>query len=420
MFEVKDVAAGSAANNHGIKKGDKIASINGQQLIDYIDYVYFSAQERLKIKLFRDDQLLTFRIKKDDDEDLGLDFIQPLMGAKRVCANKCIFCFVDQLPRGMRTSLYLKDEDWRYSLIMGNYVTMSSIDKSELKRIIKRRVSPLYISVHTVDEALRRRMLGNGNAVKIRPLLKKLKRSGISFHAQAVVCPGVNDEEKLEETISFLAGLHPACKSLAVVPVGLTEYRGKLEEIKAVTKQQAAKTVNMVERWQQECLNRTGTRFVFAADEYYIKAGLPLPGYESYEAFEQIENGVGMMTKFLHEAGQSRLEAKGHLSVATGVDAFGFFKEIADGALGRIDVYSVCNKTFGSSVTVSGLLAGRDYLEALRGKQLGGKLLISADSLKDGKVFLDDMSLDELESGLGVKIIPVTDGYHFAQVINED
>ena len=419
LFEVKDVAAGSAAKNHGIKKGDKIASINGQQLIDYIDYIYFSAQERLKIKLFRDGQLLTLRIKKDEDDDLGLDFVQPLMGAKRVCGNKCMFCFVDQLPKGMRKSLYLKDEDWRYSLIMGNYVTMSSIDKSELSRIIKRHVSPLYISVHTVDEALRRRMLGNENAVKIRPLLKKLKRSGISFHAQAVVCPGVNDEEKLEDTISFLAGLQPECRSLAVVPVGLTEYRGKLEKIEAVTGQQAARTVGLVERWQQECLNRYGTRFVFAADEYYIKAGLAIPEYESYEAFEQIENGVGMMAKFLHEAKQSRLEARAHISVATGVDAFGFLKELADGAKGKIDVYSVRNRTFGSSITVAGLLGGRDYLEALRGKKLGEKLLISADSLKDGEVFLDDMSLDELKDELGVKIIPICDGYHFAQVINE-
>ena len=233
------------------------------------------------------------------------------------------------------------------------------------------------------------------------------------------MCPGVNDEEKLEQTIGFLAGLQPECRSLAIVPVGLTEYRAKLEEIEAVTSKQAAKTVSMVERWQQECLNRYGTRFVFAADEYYIKAGLPIPEYESYEAFEQIENGVGMMAKFLHEAKQSRLEAREHLSVATGVDAFGFFKELADSAKGRIDVYSVRNRTFGSSITVAGLLGGSDYLEALRGKQLGEKLLISADSLKDGEVFLDDMSLDELKNELGVKIVPISDGHHFAQVINE-
>ena len=406
MFEVNEVAAGSASERHGIKIGDKIVSINGQQMIDYIDYVYFCAQDKLKVKLLRDSQPLTVKIKKGEDEDLGLGFTKPLMGRKRVCANKCIFCFVDQLPRGMRNSLYLKDEDWRYSLLMGNYVTMSSIDKSELKRIIKRRVSPLFISVHTVDEELRQRMLGNDKAVKIRPLLGKLKRNGIRFHSQAVICPGINDKDKLNETISFLSRLYPTCISLAVVPVGLTEFRENLNDINAVTVKAAKETVEMVESWQKECLNRTGTRFVFAADEYYIKADMPLPDYESYEAFDQIENGVGMMAKFLHEAGESDLHAKRHLSIATGADAYKFFTDLADKAQGSIDVFKVDNNTFGKSVTVSGLLSGGDYLKALQGKRLGEKLLISADSLKDGEIFLDDMSLSELENKLGVKIVP--------------
>ena len=421
MFEVRDVAAGSAAQRSDIKKGDKIASINGQQLIDYIDYVYFCALGRLKVKLVRGGKILTVSIKKDADEDLGLDFTQPLMGRKRVCGNKCVFCFVDQLPKGMRKSLYLKDEDWRYSLIMGNYVTLSDIDRSELGRIIKRRVSPLYISVHTVDEELRKRMLGNENSVKIRPLLKKLKRNGIRFHSQAVVCPGMNDEGKLGETIEFLSGLYPACISLAVVPVGLTDFRQGLEYIQAITQQEARSTVEMVEGWQQKLLDKYGTRFVFASDEYYIKAGLPLPDYESYEAFDQIENGVGMIAKFIHECSQAgSLEAKGRISIATGVDAYEYFAYIAGRAKGEINVFKVENSTFGSSVTVSGLLAGRDYLEALRNEDLGEKLLISADSLRDGEVFLDDMSLQELEKELGVKIVPVTDGYHFAKVINGD
>ena len=270
MFEVKSVDADSAAARAGILPGDRIRSINGQPLIDYIDYIYFCAQNRLRFKVLRQGRLMTLRIRKDEAEDIGLEFTQPLLGKKRVCRNKCIFCFVDQLPRGMRKSLYLKDEDWRYSLMMGSYVTLSSISRSEVRRIIRRRVSPIYISVHTVDEALRRMMLGNPGAVPIWPLLKRFKRHGIRFHAQVVVCPGINDGIKLAETIRFLRRLYPAAISLAVVPVGLTAYRQGLHDIKPVNRELAAQIVKEVEKWQKECLNSMGTRFVFAADEYCI------------------------------------------------------------------------------------------------------------------------------------------------------
>lgn len=420
LFEVDSAAAGSPAERAGIIKGDKIISINSEKLIDYIDYVYFCAKDKLRVKLLRDDKPMTLNINKGEGEDIGLEFTTSLMGRKRVCGNKCIFCFVDQLPKGMRTSLYLKDEDWRYSLIMGNYVTMSTLSNDELRRIIKRKASPLFISVHTVDEDLRRFMLGNDKAVKIRPLLKKFKNSGIKFHAQAVVCPGVNDGEKLRESIDFLSNLYPACMSLAVVPVGLTDFREGLKDVSSISQPAARETILMVESWQKECLNRIGTRFVFASDEYYIKAGLPLPEYESYEAFDQIENGVGMVAKFLYECGDAQeLVAKRHISIATGVDSYAFFADIAAKADGKIDVYPVKNFTFGNSVTVSGLLGGNDYIKALEGKCLGDKLLISADSLRDGKVFLDDVELCELEEKLGVKIVPIRDGYHFADVINE-
>lgn len=420
MFEVDSTAEGSPSERAGIVKGDKIISINSQKLIDYIDYVYFCAKDKLRVKLLRDNKPMTVTINKTEGEDLGLEFTTSLMGRKRVCGNKCIFCFVDQLPKGMRTSLYLKDEDWRYSLIMGNYVTMSTISNDELKRIIKRKASPLFISVHTVDEDLRKLMLGNDKAVKIRPLLKKFKNSGIKFHAQVVVCPGVNDGEKLRESIEFLSNLYPACMSLAVVPVGLTDFREGLKDVNPITQPLARETILMVESWQKECLNRIGTRFVFASDEYYIKAQMPLPKYESYEAFDQIENGVGMVAKFLYECGDAKeLVAKRHLSIATGVDSYAFFEDIAEKADGKIDVYPIKNFTFGNSVTVSGLLGGGDYIKALKDKPLGDKLLISADSLRDGKVFLDDVKLYELEEKLGVKIVPIRDGYHFADVINE-
>lgn len=420
MFEVDSVAAGSPAERAGIIKGDKIISINSQKLIDYVDYVYFCAIDELRVKLIREDKTITVNVDNNEGEDLGLEFTTSLMGRKRVCGNKCIFCFVDQLPRGMRKSLYLKDEDWRYSLIMGNYVTMSTISKDELRRIIKRKASPLFISVHTVDEDLRKYLLGNDKAVKIRPLLKKLKKNGIKFHAQVVVCPGVNDGEKLNESIEFLSKLYPACRSLAVVPVGLSSYRDGLKQISPITETMARQTILMVESWQQQCLNRVGTRFVFASDEYYIKAKMQLPEYESYEAFDQIENGVGMVAKFLYECGDAQeLVTKKHVSIATGVDSYPFFADIAAKARGQIDVYAIKNFTFGNSVTVSGLLGGGDYIKALEGKKLGDKLLITADCLRDGEVFLDDVKLSELEEKLGVPIVPIRDGYHFANVINE-
>jgi len=417
LFEVKSVAAGSVAEKHKIRAGERIVSINGEPLIDYIDYVYFSAQKKLSIVVETGYRPRTIRMKKSEDEPLGLEFTEEMLGKKRVCANKCLFCFVDQLPRGMRKSLYVKDEDWRYSFVMGNYVTLSSIDEGELRRIIKRRVSPLFISVHTVDEALRKRMVGNSHAMPVRPLLKRLAAGRIRFHTQAVICPGMNDGEKLTETISFLKRLHPAAMSLAVVPVGLTEHRKGLPEVKAVTKEMAQTAVAEVEKWQKESLNEIGTRFVFAADEYYIKAELPLPPQTAYEAFDQLENGVGMMRLFLSEAAQA-LEGCGRMrrrvSIATGVDAAPFIKELADEAAkecgGEIDVYTVDNQTFGRSVTVAGLLGGADFARALKGKPLGDVLLISADALKDGEVFIDNVTLEELQKALGVRVLPIRGG----------
>ena len=425
MFEVKSVAKGSPAERCGIKPGDRIAGINGEKLIDYIDYVYFCAQKKLKLTL--DSPKRTLRLKKDEDEDIGLEFTQPLLGNKRVCGNKCLFCFVDQLPRGMRKSLYVKDEDWRYSFVMGNYVTLSSIAKSELKRIIRRGVSPLYISVHTADEALRRFMLGNKNAVPIRPLLKKLASYGISFHTQAVICPGINDGEKLYETYRFLRRLAPYAKSLAVVPVGLTGFRQDLHDIPQVTNGMAAATIKEVEKWQKECLNSIGTRFVFAADEYYIKAGMPLPPAEAYEAFEQIENGVGLMAKFLDEAGRAlhAFNAAGrHVSIVTGQDAYPFIKALADQAQSmtgaKIDVYMAENKTFGGGVTVSGLLGGKDITDAIKGKDLGQALLIPGNTLRDDHVFLDGMTLDGLRATLHVPVYAVSDGYELVGLLKRE
>ncbi len=424
MFEVESVRNGSAAQRGGILPGDRIVSVNGEPLLDYIDYIYFCAQRRLKIRIERQGALKTLLVLNSDEDDLGITFAEPLLGKKRVCGNKCVFCFVHQLPKGMRKSLYVKDEDWRYSLIMGNYVTLSTISDDEVKRIIKRKASPLYISVHTVDEAQRRLMLGNENAVPIRPLLKKLASHGIRFHAQAVICPGFNDAERLEDTIRFLIRLYPAAASLAVVPVGLTGHRERLTPIEPVSQGMARETIKTVEKWQKECLNSIGTRFVFASDEFYIRAGLPLPPAEDYETFDQIENGVGLVATLLSEADEALESCKGEgadVSLATGEDAYPFIESIAKRAAersgARVRVYAAKNLTFGGAVTVAGLLAGRDFVDALKGKDLGSKLLIPAAALRDDNVFLDDMTLGELSQTLGVRVEPVCDGYQLVAQI---
>lgn len=422
MFEIKSVDNGSAAQRAGLLPGDAIVSINGEALLDYVDYIFFCAQRRLVFRILRGGQSLRLLCLKDETEDLGLVFTEDLLGKKRVCGNRCVFCFVDQLPKCMRKSLYVKDEDWRYSLVMGNYVTLAAIGDDEIRRIIRRKASPLYISVHTVDEAQRRLMLGNHNAVPIRPLLSKLKRGGIRFHAQAVVCPGFNDGKRLYDTYSFLRRLYPAAQSFAAVPVGLTGHRDGLCSLEPVSRQMALGTIKEVENWQKECLNSIGTRFVFAADEYYIRAGLPLPPVESYENFSQIENGVGLVAKFLGEAQEALSECEGHggeLSAVTGVDAYPFIRQLADRAGqkygARVHVYAAENQTFGGGVSVSGLLGGRDIKRALCGKALGEKLLVPANALRDDDVFLDELSLGALSDALGVPVVPVSGGYELIE-----
>ncbi len=425
MFEIKSVRG--AAEAAGLHAGDRIISVNGEPLLDYIDYVWFSGKERLRFCVQRSGEILKLNMYKDENVDMGLEFVQPLLGKKRVCGNRCVFCFVDQLPRGMRKSLYVKDEDWRWSVLAGGYVTLTDIGRDELRRILRRGASPLYVSVHTVDEALRRRMTGNEGALSIRPLLRKLKRRGIFFHAQAVVCPGWNDGDKLEETWRFLEGLYPAARSLAVVPVGLTEHRAGLPEILPVSREDALRTVKEVEKWQQACLNRVGTRFVFAADEYYLRAGLPLPDAASYEDYPQIENGVGLIAKLQSEAEEAFAECDvrqgGHVSVVTGVDAYPMICELTARAEkacdARIDVYCAQNTTFGCRITVSGLLCGRDIERATAGKLLGKALVVPGNAVREG-IFLDDMTLDQLSEKLGVPVYAAEDMAQLLALIQKE
>ncbi len=428
-LQIKRVLDGSIAQEIGLEPGDWIMAINREKIVDYIDYAYLVDGEFLSLTVKDASQTCTFEIEKEEQEDLGVEFVSDL-GGQRGCANHCIFCFVDQLPKGMRESLYFKDDDWRLSFLMGNYVTLTNISEGEFQRILKRRVSPLYISVHTTDDELRRKMLGNPRAKPILPALKRLAEAEIHFCCQAVIVPGVNDGEVLCKTIEDLATLYPMAESLALVPVGLTGFREGLFPTQCFARENARDVVERVHQLQQRFLREYGTRFCFLSDEFYRRAELEVPPYEAYEAFDQIENGVGLLAKFereveeaLEEKETAHPEQQRSISLATGVDAYPFMKkmgEIVGNKLGvEIHVWQVKNRFFGESITVAGLLTGRDLIEQLKDCPLGEALLLPEVMLKEqSDVFLDDVSVEQLSETLGVPVISVpVDGYEFVDAV---
>ena len=355
-FTVSSVEKGSAAWRSGIRQGDEILSFDSETFLDYIDYIDFASRDALCIQYLSRGKQKTAHIRKDADEPLGVDFAEGLLGRKRVCGNHCLFCFVDQLPAGMRESLYVKDEDWRYSFIMGNYVTLSNVSDAELARILRRKASPLYISVHATDENKRKTLLGNPKARPIRPALETLAEGGIKFHTQAVLCKGLNGGEVFRETMEYLYGLWPAVMTLAAVPCGLTAHRQGLPALEPTDRDSARETIRDVEAFQQRALREKGTRFVFASDEMYIKAALQPPAYETYEEFPQIENGVGLIRKFEREVLEALEDCRGakprykSVSVATGTDAYPYisriFEKIGEIVLVEAAVYAVENSFF--------------------------------------------------------------------------
>lgn len=422
-FKVSNIEKGTFKN--GIMVGDEIISVNGEEMLDYVDYTFFSSLSSLDIKVKRGENFKTVHIEKEDYEPLGLSFEEELL-KKRSCRNNCKFCFVAQLPKGMRKTLYFKDEDWRYSFIMGNYVTMSAISEEELKRIIKRQVSPLYISVHTVDEELRKELIGNKNAVPIRYVLNSLNDAGIAFHAQVVMLNGENDGEKLKETIEYLLKMENCC-SLAVVPVGLTKHRDNCPLLKQVDKECALNAIKIIEHYQKTALQERGERFVFASDEMYIRAGKELPAYEEYEDFAQIENGVGMIRLFEDDLEYALEEYKGKqaakkkISIATGVDFYPFLKKYAkminEKYNADIHVYDIKNDFFGRSITVTGLLTAGDIISQLKGKDLG-TLMLTSTLLRDASnVFLDDMTVDDVQKALNVPVVIVNGAEEMVKVL---
>lgn len=411
----------SIAEELGLEKGDVLLRMSGEPLKDTIDYLYFSSQEFLTLEIARGEETFTAEIEKDPEEPLGIIFEGDGYGKKRGCRNKCIFCFIDQLPRGMRKTLYFKDDDWRLSFVMGNYITLTNVDEEEFNRILKRKTSPLYISVHATDDDVRARILGTPHGRGILDKLARLKQAGIVFHCQAVLAPGINDGQVLEKTLADLTALYPYAQSLALVPIGLTGHRNGLTPLAPVDRKSAQGILDILERWQKQCIKELGTRFVFGADELYIKAGQPLPPYETYEDFLQLEDGVGLVRKLLFEAEEalqspkkSRYQA---VSLACGTDVAPYLRELAKKCqekLGvKVMVYEILNRFFGETITVTGLLTGKDVIEQLRGKPLGERLFLSSSMFRDGgDIFLDDTPFSKVEEELGAKTQRVyPDGY---------
>ena len=424
---ISDVLPGSPAERAGLLRGDTLLSIDGEPVIDLVDYEHLTANETIKLEIrAQNGEVKTVTIRKDDYEPLGLSFATSLMDNMRTCRNHCVFCFIDQMPKGGRSSLHVKDDDWRMSFIMGNYVTLTNLDEREIDRIIRRRVSPLYVSLHASDPDVRRAMMKNTRAGDIVPQLKRLVEAGLEFHLQIVLCPGLNDGETLRRSIDDMLELFPAAQSLAIVPVGLTRHRDGLYPLRNYTPQEARRLIDEIETLQARLLARLGTRFVFLADEWYTMSGITLPKYEAYEGFVQIENGVGLLRLFEGEMldaleGRTPLKQPRRFLMAGGVSAEPFFRDSYRQLLPygiTIDTRAIENHFFGESVTVGGLVTGNDLIGQLKGEDFGRALLIPRAMLKaDEEVFLDGVTLQDAEAALNTRILPVATGEDLVEIV---
>jgi putative radical SAM enzyme (TIGR03279 family) len=413
-MKIRSVTSGSLASDHLVLPQDELLEINGCPINDIIDYRFHSSEPTLTLKLKgKKGKTNKIRLRKAPDQDLGLEFCEIKY---RSCKNNCIFCFVHQLPKGMRKSLYFKDEDYRLSFLNGNFITLTNTSDADINRIIEQRLSPLYVSVHTTDENLRTKIFRNHKIPQIMPIIRKLAKGGIELHTQIVLCPGVNDGKYLEKSVTELAAFYPFVKSLALVPVGLTRYREKLPKIRPIGKEYSSTVIKLVEGWQKIFRKKFKAGFVYASDEFFIKGELDIPKKKYYDEFDQIENGVGMMRKFLDQF-QTRqklvpksLDRKLNITLLTGVSAFRLIREVVRDRLNiiaglSIKVVAAKNDFFGSSVTVTGLLTGNDIINTLRRqKKIGDLILLPPNCINQDGLFLDDMSPQHVESELGRKV----------------
>ncbi len=423
----------SIAEELEIEAGDILLSINGKEIKDVFDYRYLIQDEYIEIEIEKSalgGETWVLEIEKDQYEDLGIVFESGLMDNQKSCTNKCIFCFIDQLPKGMRETLYFKDDDSRLSFLQGNYVTLTNMKEEDLERIIFYHLSPINVSVHTTNLELRKEMLKNKNSVKIMEYIEKIAEANIDINTQIVLVRGVNDGEELDKTIGDLAKFIPNTQSLSVVPVGITKYREGLYDMTPLDKEYANKCIDQVERWQKELQEKHGTSFVFISDEFYVVAEREIPSYDSYENFPQIENGVGMMACLKHDVLEALEEVEYEnkenpekIGIITGEISYNFINSLVDEVKKKhkvdVDVIKVENNFFGNTITVSGLLTGADIIGTIKGsKTVYDKVLIPKNCLRDGDVvFLDDLTVDDAEEQTGMKFVSVneTDGYRFVE-----
>ena len=431
MVRITYVEAGSSAERAGIIAGDTLIAINGNEICDVLDYRFYLSERSVKLSLERDGSPYEKTIKKGEYDDIGLGFETPLMDKKHTCKNGCIFCFIDQNPEGLRQSLYFKDDDSRLSFIHGNYITLTNMTDKDIDRIVKMRFSPINISVHTTNPDLRVKMMKNRRSGQVLSYLDRLKEAGLSMCGQIVLCKGVNDGEELLRSMTDLSKLFPELSSVSVVPAGLTRYRDGLYPLADYTEKEAADVIDMIDSFAEEMLSRHGSRMFFAADEFYLKAKRPLPEEEYYEGYPQIENGVGMLRSFIEEFGMAEEDIRDitsadigerEVSVATGVAAYELISSLADRLMRlfptlTVRVYKIINNFFGESITVSGLLTGKDISEQLFGKPLGEALFVPENALRpEEDDFLCGMTRAQLSEKLGVGVlVSQNDGYEFVR-----
>ncbi len=413
--KIQSVKKGSPAGKKHLKAGDELLSINGNTIEDVLDYQFYADEERLELEYLRQGKLRKAVVCKDEYVDLGLEFDSYLMDSQRHCRNKCVFCFIDQLPKGLRDTLYFKDDDSRMSFLFGNYITLTNLTEHEVERIIKMHISPVNISVHTTNPELRVKMMANPAAGESLAIIGRLAAAGIKLNCQIVVCPGYNDSEELVRSIRELSAYYPALQSVACVPVGLTKYREGLAELTPFNPESAAETLGIIEREGDRLLDEIGERLVWASDEFYIMSGKPLPSGEYYGDYVQLENGVGMCA-LLRDEFVSAIEdfapddTKRHLTIATGVAVAPILREMVDIACKKwhnlhCNVVPIVNHFFGEDINVTGLITGDDLISQLKGKALGDKLLLSVSMFRsEGDIMLDGTSVEDIEASLNVKV----------------
>ncbi len=418
MVTITDVECASPAEKHGIAPGDILISINGYDIRDVLDYQFRLCEKKVTLKLHRGPELFDVTIKKDEYGDIGLRFETYLMDKKRSCKNKCVFCFIDQLPCGMRDSLYFKDDDSRLSFLMGNYITLTNLTDEDVERIIEMKTSPINISVHTTNPELRVKMMKNKHAGEVLDYMRRFAEAGISLNCQIVLCKGLNDGEELIGSMRDLTKLTPNLLGVSIVPAGITDHRDGLYPLEPFTAEELNGVIDTVDAFAAECMEKYGSRLFFCSDEMYLQAGRPLPDEEYYEGYPQIENGVGMIRSMqcefedeLEYLSEYDLEKPRTLSIATGEAAYDFILSLANELTRRVEslnitVYKIKNNFFGKNITVAGLITGKDLLEQLKDKPLGERLIIPSVMLRaERDMFLDSMTTTELSEKLSTDIV---------------